>query len=348
MEPDYKKKDRTAQPKPKTCKELYPNGSDERLACCAAGNKTTWSGDETTGICKCNDNTKEWKNGTCVAKSAPKTCTPACSANQKCENGECINKENTDDEQAKLNKEAKERMDAFVKACGNARFSPKQIENDSVICDIGGDENKPAKKDIVDRSLLAAAGKLSDVECKQQISYDSSRNFSFVFCSTGLRSGNMNTIRYYHKGYIKDRQTINFFADIEVTLAQAKNLIQYYAQKNNLGTLNCSDDYKNFYNQDWITCSNSTNEYTFEFDDVKEGSQDTRIGSVSKAVCKILNGSWSAGASYDSDICYLDKNICLGEYTTKVKSILGSDYPTGMELSWLETGRQCKFYNKLQ
>ena len=55
-------------PKKKTCAELHPNGSNERLACCAAGTKTTWSGNEQNGTCTCNDNTKEWKNGSCMDK----------------------------------------------------------------------------------------------------------------------------------------------------------------------------------------------------------------------------------------------------------------------------------------
>lgn len=70
----WDKKTYSCTTKGKTCEELHPNASAERLACCRAGNATTWSGSETSGTCSCTKG-KEWtytqgaRTGQCVDKN---------------------------------------------------------------------------------------------------------------------------------------------------------------------------------------------------------------------------------------------------------------------------------------
>ena len=70
----WDKKTYSCTAKGKTCEELHPNASAERLACCRAGGATTWSGSETSGTCSCKYG-KEWtytqgaRTGQCVDKN---------------------------------------------------------------------------------------------------------------------------------------------------------------------------------------------------------------------------------------------------------------------------------------
>lgn len=186
-----------AQPKPKTCKELYPNGSDERLACCAAGNKTTWSGDETTGICKCNDNTKEWKNGTCVAKSAPKTCTPACSANQTCENGKCVDK-------------TTDKCSAFGKACSDAGYKYK--EGDGCLIGESRNRNQLAIKENVEDALKLAFKNIKGVKCEEPVFQTTN---AIAKCSFDNYQSGCTDIYYVYEGYITQKKALEDKRKIE-------------------------------------------------------------------------------------------------------------------------------------
>ncbi len=89
----------------RTCEEIHPNGSPERLACCRAGSATRWNGSETSGTCTCNNGTK-WlytagdRTGQCVAQEQPvqpvvpttQQCWYSFSADVKCANGAMISK----------------------------------------------------------------------------------------------------------------------------------------------------------------------------------------------------------------------------------------------------------------
>lgn len=101
---DYDTRKCVAKSNHKTCEQLYPNGSAERLACCRAGSATKWTGSETSGTCTCVDKTKEWKYsngvGKCQSKdgggnedSTPDTtqeCWYQFSADLRCANGAYI------------------------------------------------------------------------------------------------------------------------------------------------------------------------------------------------------------------------------------------------------------------
>ena len=81
----------------KTCEQLYPNGSAERLACCRAGKETIWTGTATSGTCKCADETKNWtytagaRTGQCVVKEQKQQNEEPCYYNYtgyiRCPNG---------------------------------------------------------------------------------------------------------------------------------------------------------------------------------------------------------------------------------------------------------------------
>lgn len=75
----------------KTCKELYPNGSKERLACCYAGAATKWTGDERNGTCTCFDTTLVWNGAKCIQKSQETDCYYTFLGSVMCANGGIIN-----------------------------------------------------------------------------------------------------------------------------------------------------------------------------------------------------------------------------------------------------------------
>ena len=75
----------------KTCKELYPNGSKERLACCYAGAATKWTGDERNGTCTCVDTTLVWNGAKCIQKSQETDCYYTFMGSVMCANGGIIN-----------------------------------------------------------------------------------------------------------------------------------------------------------------------------------------------------------------------------------------------------------------
>ena len=298
MEPDYKKKDRTAQPKPKTCKELYPNGSDERLACCAAGNKTTWSGDETTGICKCNDNTKEWKNGTCVAKSAPKTCTPACSANQTCENGKCVDKQcnpacgenqTCKDGTCVADTKGGEGADAgTIKPADSTKEVPETLsiqvatkaDNDDIYKAVklklgsGVNCSKDSIKWIVDKQYYIKCGEKA---------YNV--NFDRVFC--GIYEESLN-------GYCVQPDIIRVFDDVEVNRKQGDILIKDWFNTQGISVYNCETNHRLSGNQDWLVCRTNSKVYKFEFDDLKETGPLDQATSIMSYFCKKFGGIWGS------------------------------------------------------
>ena len=82
--PDCKKGgNKKTAPKGKTCEELYPNGSKERLACCHAGDTTEWENEQ----CVCVDSTLVWNGATCIQKSEETDCVYRFIGSVVCSNG---------------------------------------------------------------------------------------------------------------------------------------------------------------------------------------------------------------------------------------------------------------------
>ncbi|MBE6457801.1 MAG: hypothetical protein E7011_03290 [Alphaproteobacteria bacterium] len=100
-----------------------------------------------------------------------------------------------------------------------------------------------------------------------------------------------------------------FFNKTNVQLVQAVELAKMYARvKWNDDGVVCSNTYNQAENDDWLSCKSLKTGafYEFKFDDVKE-SIDNRIqDDVRDSVCRLYDGSWSAGdycASVTPETC---------------------------------------------